>query len=837
MKPYLAILIDSFWEAVTNKILWGLILCWSLLLGGLAPFGYVTEVGYQITRGDIKYAPGLAQKLAKGLTPDGTDKQKAISSRLSEAFKKQLSEATGTTDSKQRNDLFQKFRSRELASELNKLLEDRDLFDPKIFDTVANVDALKSVVEKDAAKRSKLEIEQLNRVLLSRTFSADLAGARSEQIWIGYAGIKIGNQLPLERSQINIFVETFALQLIIRLGLSFVVVFVGLIITSPMIPETFRSGSLHLLLSKPVSRPLIYLTKFFGGTMFVLINIAFLLIGLYLLVGLRLGIWNVGLIWCIPLLLFVFAIFYSVSALIGLIWNNPILCVVVCIVFWIFCLTIGVLESGMRMPAAWLPQLVRFVKVGDDLLAVNQASEVKVWNEKYQVWQPAAELNAQGPGRVLGPIYDEQRNRLIMRSDFSNGMGGMETRSRNFVVVDLSQSDDGKSSKPNENKDAANEKPEANANADAKPESNAVEAKDNAKTDAQPVAEADSESGPKNAEEARRKARWNNENGPEPPMLMIDLIKLGDKTLAVTRNGFFEIDWKAQELSNATKNAPGIFGDLSGFLNRIQPQTFRDMTPANYVFGDSVRVTVTPDGKSLIMYNSDTIDSLTLGEKGKLTVEHSLKIGEDTDTSALIAASDKYVVIGREEKPLLILDRELKQTVVELPMPGKVDPRQIQVIGSTDRFSVVDHEDQLLIVDPSKKDIKYAICPNQGAITGMTWVSNEEAWVGVSPNRAMLWNESTGKVVKTLTPTPSRLDFFYNWIARPLYIVSPKPSSLNGVLQKLLQRDRAGQTQLFNNDLASFRVEIEVWQPIISNLIFVTVLLGIGCIYVWRREF
>ncbi len=413
--------------------------------------------------------------------------------------------------------MFQKIRSRDIISELNKLLDDSDLFNAEVFDTVASIEALKPIIEKESSKRSKLEIEQLNRYVLSRTFSADLKAPRSEQIWIGYAGIKMGNQLPFDRSQINVFIETFALQLIIRLGLSFVVVFVGLIITSPMIPETFRSGSLHLLLSKPVSRPLIYLTKFFGGTMFVLINIAYLLIGLYLLVGWRLGIWNAGLIACIPLLLFVFVIFYSVSALVGLIWNNPILCVVVCIVFWIFCLTIGGLEGGMRMPAAWLPQIVRFTKVGDDLLAVTQSSEVKVWNEKYKVWQPVADLNSQGPGRVLGPIYDKEHNRLIMRSDFSNGMGGMETRSRNFVVVDMGPADDSPETK------------------DAK------------------AAETQDDSLPQNADEARRKQRWNNENGPEPPMLMVDLVQMGDKTLAVTRNGFFEMDWKAQELSDATR--------------------------------------------------------------------------------------------------------------------------------------------------------------------------------------------------------------------------------------------------------------------------------------------
>ncbi|MFO0922858.1 MAG: hypothetical protein U0905_10260 [Pirellulales bacterium] len=44
------------------------------------------------------------------------------------------------------------------------------------------------------------------------------------------------------------------------------------------------------------------------------INIAYLLLGLYLIAGMRLGIWNAGLLVCIPVFVFIFMIFYSVSA-------------------------------------------------------------------------------------------------------------------------------------------------------------------------------------------------------------------------------------------------------------------------------------------------------------------------------------------------------------------------------------------------------------------------------------------------------------------------------------------------------------------------------------------
>lgn len=809
MKPYLAILIDSFWEAVTSKVLWALLIGWSILLAGLAPFGYVIERSYELPRGDVRNRLGLAQKMAKGLTPQGTATQKAISQRLGPEVKKRLEAAN---EKKDRDERLQQIRTRDLVTELNKLLKDPDLYSPEAFPTAMAREQLKPVLEMAKEKRSADDIAMLNRTLIQIAYSADLASPRNEQLWIGYAGLKLGQPLPLNRRQVNSIVERIALEIIIRLGLSFVTVFVGLIVTSPIIPETFRSGSLHLLLSKPVSRALIYLTKFFGGTVFVLVNIAYFLTGLFLLVGWRLGIWNAGLLWCIPLLLFVFVIFYSVSALIGLIWNNPIICVVVCIVFWIFCLVIGTLESSLRIAAQWAPQIMRIQEIDSDVISVTQSGALNVWNEEFRVWQPVAERNETASGRVLGPIYDQKRQRLTMRSDFQDGLGGYQTRSRNLIYVDLKSPS---SSKP-----------------DDKP------------ANASPI---DSDiTKPKNVEEARRMQRWQSENGVEPPMLMIDLLAFGEKTLAVTRNGIFELDWAVQDAIDEAKSTSGILGDFfSSFMGSIQPESFKDLSPVDFSLGENVRVAKSADNSWLYIYDNGKVDAMRLDDSnGKFKVENRWKLEGDEKQSALLAVSSGHCVVARENSPLMIMSRKHFQEQGEAPasprsveLPGGSDARQIFSICDSDRLSIITHAGHWLVLDAGSGELKRVACPWQGSITGATFIADDVAWVGIKPHRAVRYNVATGSVEKSLDPTPSRLDFFYNWIARPLYVLNPKPSSLNGVLQTLLSREAAGQTQLINNDMAVARVEVEIWQPIISNLIFVSVLLIIGCIYVWRREY
>jgi hypothetical protein len=193
--------------------------------------------------------------------------------------------------------------------------------------------------------------------------------------------------------------------------------------------------------------------------------------------------------------------------------------------------------------------------------------------------------------------------------------------------------------------------------------------------------------------------------------------------------------------------------------------------------------------------------------------------------------------VARERSPLVLLPRDLSRIASQVEIPGGSDVRQLEAIADTNRFSVVTHDGDWFVLDGGSQTLTRVACPWQGLITGVTWMSAEKVWIGIKPHRAVLWNAKNQTVERSLDPAMSRLDFFYYWIARPLYLINPKPSSLNGVLQKLLSKEAAGQTQLINNDLAAARIEVEVWQPIISNVIFVAVLLAIGCIYVTRREF
>ena len=75
-----------------------------------------------------------------------------------------------------------------------------------------------------------------------------------------------------------------------------------------------------------------------------------LVVGLYLVAGFRLDVWNLRLLWCIPVSVFLFSVFYSVSAVAGLRWRSPILAIALTTIFGTICLVVGKRLRWNRSP-------------------------------------------------------------------------------------------------------------------------------------------------------------------------------------------------------------------------------------------------------------------------------------------------------------------------------------------------------------------------------------------------------------------------------------------------------------------------------------------------------
>lgn len=809
MKPYLAILIDSFWEAIGNRILWALLLGWSLILMGLAPFGYVSERSFKLSSVDIDNRSQLVSNLAKGATGEGNRSVQAIAGRMDADFLAQLKQTVESDDGQGRRAI----NSSQLAEKLNQVLGDASLYSPTDFPTAARRPRLQPLIE--AAQSSTIsqeELEELNRELLQLAFPLELNSPQGEQLWIGYAGFKLGDPLPVSRRQIKQFVEPILLSTIIKLGLGILAVFVAIVVTSPIIPDTFRSGSLHLLLSKPISRVWLYLAKFFGGCIFVLVNITFVLIGLYFIAGLRFEIWNTGLLACIPILMFVFIIFYSVSGLAGLVWGNAIVSVVACLIFWLVCFSLGFMHDALLPQVEVLPQVSRIRSIDGRLMTVNERGELGVWNSQFSIWQPALDLDVRGQARTFGPIYNAERKLIITKSFFRVPFGGLQARSRKVSILRLD--------KPPTAEDETSLAAPAKEIGSSPPATAELESSSKDKADTQP----------KSISDARQTPVWFADTGPELPAQLFDVVELGDTVVAVCRGGLFRLDLDKLDVSQAGQK--GLFGIQLPWMTQ---NAFENIAPKDYFLSANSHAAPTQAGDGLIVFSSGSLDHLVY-ESDTLRVAHSAKLDGDGTEATLVEMNAEYCVVARDGLPLKILDAQLKP-LTELNLPDEQKVRQMAWIPGTSELSILTHTGNGYRLACRTAKLTELVPQLRGQLTCLDWEGSGQLWLGVKPNSVYRFDVESNSVKEQFIPQATILERIFRWGLKPAYIMNPKPAALDTAMSYVLTGNETQALGLITNDLAAAQIEIDLWTPLVSNFIFVAAVLGFSSWYVSRKEY
>ncbi len=109
----------------------------------------------------------------------------------------------------------------------------------------------------------------------------------------------------------------FVVYLLLMTGLGWIGTILAVIATSSFFPTMLQRGTIDVLVSKPISRPRLFLYKYIGSMVFVLIQ-ATAFIGLtFLVMGFRWGLWAPGYLLSIPLMVLLFSYVYCVSVLVA----------------------------------------------------------------------------------------------------------------------------------------------------------------------------------------------------------------------------------------------------------------------------------------------------------------------------------------------------------------------------------------------------------------------------------------------------------------------------------------------------------------------------------------
>jgi ABC-type transport system involved in multi-copper enzyme maturation permease subunit len=119
--------------------------------------------------------------------------------------------------------------------------------------------------------------------------------------------------------------------------------FLSIFSVSSFIPNMLEKGHVDVILSKPVSRGQVLTGKFFGGLVVVFFNVAYLIMGIWFMLGLKFNVWDMQFLYTILTITFTFAVFYALIILVGVLSQNSILSMMVC--YFIFLIVSPILAA------------------------------------------------------------------------------------------------------------------------------------------------------------------------------------------------------------------------------------------------------------------------------------------------------------------------------------------------------------------------------------------------------------------------------------------------------------------------------------------------------------
>ena len=390
MRPYLAILKDSFREIFATRVLWFMLIGISLFLLALLPIS-LTEKSAQILRiTEIVNVKSLLAEIKEASDQEEASPGKYIwglltneeQSKVNEYIVRQEDEPPHRT----------RMREQRALGAINKIISKKNIYDEESYKQVKLKDSVRELAEQG---QSGVALGKLNRKLISAAFPQQIALTSDDALFLGYFWMELDFPLPLSKSQVKPIIEQ-----IIAGALSLILgtfgIFVSILVTAGIIPRAFEPGEISLLLSKPISRSMLFLSKFAGGCAFTFVNVLYLMTGLWLIAGFKFDLWNYKILYCVPVYLFVFSIYYSVSAWAGVRWKNAILCISITVMFWFFLFALNATKSSLDLFYIKPMSLREIAVVDDGMFAVTNSRVKQEWNDATNSWVQVMKHNRNG---------------------------------------------------------------------------------------------------------------------------------------------------------------------------------------------------------------------------------------------------------------------------------------------------------------------------------------------------------------------------------------------------------------------------------------------------------
>lgn len=195
-----------------------------------------------------------------------------------------------------------------------------------------------------------------------------------------------GNSLPSTNVE-NLVQQT---QSVIAMVLYFAGMALSVFASAGLVSAVFEPGRIELLLSKPVSRTHILLGRYAGNVLVVAANILYLVVGSWVIFGIKTGVWGMGFLISSLCTIFVFSVLLAVIVLVGVIWDSAAVAIMVTFAIMILTPILAQKNTIERLLSSeWSRDVVRVLyytlpKTSDISIIIRHL----ILNQPVESWMP-----------------------------------------------------------------------------------------------------------------------------------------------------------------------------------------------------------------------------------------------------------------------------------------------------------------------------------------------------------------------------------------------------------------------------------------------------------------
>ena len=194
--------------------------------------------------------------------------------------------------------------------------------------------------------------------------------------------------------------------------LSWVATILALISTAGIIPDLVAGGSIETMISKPISRIRLFLTKYIFGLGFATLQVTVFSTGCFLVMWIRGGTTEFGLFMAIPLVVLFFSYLFAVCALLGLITRSTVASLLITLLLWFVVFAVNATDALLLQQKA-------------QYLVEVETLETRLANQNNRTDQGIAEMLEKGD-----PIEDNEGTPITDPEDQRQAVFPMITRTR-----------------------------------------------------------------------------------------------------------------------------------------------------------------------------------------------------------------------------------------------------------------------------------------------------------------------------------------------------------------------------------------------------------------------